>query len=933
MVATLAQLTDPSAAAHYYEADDYYMRDAKGLSQWHGKGARELGLDGEVDPEAFVAVLSGKLPNGTALGTTRDGRNQHKPGWDITFNAPKSVSVAALVAGDQRLIDAHNSAVLTALDYAERHSAVTRVREDGKIKRIATQNFVIATFQHRTARETDELPAPHLHTHGVISNATLRGDGQWRSLESQPLYKLQMEIGAVYHQELAAQAMRLGYEVTIAADSTFALDDVPLEVSAAFSSRSAQIEAELAKRGQTRATACAAEKATIALDTRAAKKAVNHSELTSSWLSRADELGFTDHDRKRIVAEAEARSINQAAINKRAQQQAADKAVTFARQHISEREAVFSAASLERQAGDAVRGQATHAQIVAAIARAERQGVLVARSAPRMAAGLAGFATREGIATERRMLAQESEGRNRFKPLHEAFEAARIVARAELASADQGHAWTRGQRSATKGLLQSGASVIGVQGSAGTAKTTTVLATYAAAARKEGLEVRAFAPTATAAAVLGKAVGAEPTTVARLLTGLGDDVKHGREAWMVDEASMLSARDAEALLALAHNAKARLILVGDVKQLGSVQAGRAFGQLQQAGMPTFVLDEIVRQTNEHTREAVEAMLSGDAALAFDKLDQGGGSVLEQPDEQARISMMARDFAALCPEDRAATLVLDPTREGRRILTDAIRKELVKDGTLGSETIIASVLEPRGLTRAQAASAASYTVGDTVTFRGSGKGQLRRGVGYRIEDVDVEAGTVRLSPPKGRPLEWEPGRGRSADAEVYGEVQQEFRVGDKLQFTRNNYGDHRLNGSTALVLAVDPIATSLMIQKEDGEQQTLDFSRLADRHVRPGWVRTVTSAQGATADRVMAHLESFRANTVDARSAYVAISRARLGVAVYTDSRAALIHAVTEREGSQLGAIDELMMKAEVGAGVLRVDDRAVTAGWDIAFSL
>jgi hypothetical protein len=95
------------------------------------------------------------------------------------------------------------------------------------------------------------------------------------------------------------------------------------------------------------------------------------------------------------------------------------------------------------------------------------------------------------------------------------------------------------------------------------------------------------------------------------------------------------------------------------------------------------------------------------------------------------------------------------------------------------------------------------------------------------------------------------------------------------------------------------------------RQTLDMNRLADRHVRHGWVRTIHSSQGATCDHVIAHLESFRANTVDAASAYVAISRARKGPAIYTDSRARLTEALGLRDGAQVGAVD-LPERRDVG---------------------
>lgn len=368
------------------------------------------------------------------------------------------------------------------------------------------------------------------------------------------------------------------------------------------------------------------------------------------------------------------------------------------------------------------------------------------------------------------------------------------------------------------------------------------------------------------------------------------------------------ARDAERMLASAQKASARLVLVGDVDQLGSVEAGRSFGQLQDAGMPTFVLDQIVRQTNAHTREAVEAMLAGDAAAAFAALDRGGGAVIEQADTDTRIAVIARDFAHLSPEDRAQTLVLDPTREGRQRLTDAIRLALVRDGTLGDEAVTATVLEPRGLTRAEAKRATSYTPGDIVTFRKGAKGKPRPGTGYRIDSVDAQTGTVRIVPPKGKPHDWQPARWGGDHAEAFAEVSQEFRTGDKLQFTRNNYRAHRLNGATAMVVAIDAQGSSVVVEKDDGERQMLDLSHLADRHVRPGWVRTIHSAQGATADRVMAHLESFRANTVDTRAAYVAISRARTSAVLYTDNRANLTDALGFRDGNQVGAIDETMTR-------------------------
>jgi ATP-dependent exoDNAse (exonuclease V) alpha subunit len=153
------------------------------------------------------------------------------------------------------------------------------------------------------------------------------------------------------------------------------------------------------------------------------------------------------------------------------------------------------------------------------------------------------------------------------------------------------------------------------------------------------------------------------------------------------------------------------------------------------------------------------------------------------------------------------------------------------------------------------------------------------------------------------VDWSPARWGGDQAEAFDEVAIELRTGDRVQVTRNNRRADRNNGDIATVQAIDPQGTSVLVEKLDGSQQMLDLSRLADRHLRHGWVRTIHASQGATAERVMAHLESFRANTVDAPATYVAISRARDHVALYTDSRAKLTEALGLRDGAQVGAID------------------------------
>ena len=190
--------------------------------------------------------------------------------------------------------------------------------------------------------------------------------------------------------------------------------------------------------------------------------------------------------------------------------------------------------------------------------------------------------------------------------------------------------------------------------------------------RRGACPVVALAPTASAAMVLGEALGTRGDTVARHLLSPERSQPGQPAAWIVDEASLLSARDTARLFDLAEKHDARVILVGDVKQLGSVEAGAAFAQLQDAGMETAKLAEIVRQTNAAAKDAVLASIEGDARKALAALDRGGGRIIENADRAERFAAIAEQYAGLDKAGRARTLVIEPSREGRDALTADIR---------------------------------------------------------------------------------------------------------------------------------------------------------------------------------------------------------------------------------------------------------------------
>jgi conjugative relaxase-like TrwC/TraI family protein len=914
MVATIGAISSSAAASSYYEADDYYADGGISPSEWQGEGAKALGLSGEVSRETFRAMLDGTLPDGQQLGTMREGKLQHRPGWDVTMSAPKSVSIMAEVAGDRRLVVAHNNAVKAALAYVERHAAATRIRGNGGVERQTTDNLVIASFRHDTSRAQD----PQLHTHNVIMNMTQDAEGNWRSLEPRALYQLQKAIGAVYRQELAVGVRALGYGIEQGKDSLFELKGVPAAVIRAFSERAAQVEARLAERGQTRATASAEEKQIAALDTREAKQSLERGELVSTWRAEADAVGFGKAAREALVAaskEAAASSEHGSALAAQGQI-TAHQTVALAAANLGERQSVFAAAELEKEAGRYGLGRVTAAQISAALARAQGHGSLVPRTfLDRRGAEFAGFTTAENIAHERQLLRLEADGRGAGIPILSAKQAASAVARAELRS---DHPWNEGQRAATRALLTSPHRVTGLQGYAGTAKTTTVLATFAREAQARGVAVTALAPTASAAQTLGDALGQRGETVARQLAS--NDASLSGGVWIVDEASLLSARDMAALLGLSADAKARVVLVGDVKQLGSVGAGAAFAQLQSAGMATARLDNVVRQTKTATREAVLASIEGNARKALDALERGGGKIVAHSSQGERFAAMAKAYATLDASERARTLVIEPSREGRDTLTADIRRELATAGVLSGPAVTLESLVAKNLSRIEARDPASYAPGDTVRFlRDYADKGVTRGSAYRVERIDSDKAAITLKSAEGSAVDWRLRQWGAGKVEVFEPKAMELQTGDSVQFTRNDREAGRMNGLRGTVTGIDPERQQATIALANGREQRLDLADPRDAHLRHAYVQTAHAAQGQTAERVLIHADSRSANLVDQKMLYVALSRAKSEAIVVTDDKARLIRAIHERAGEKQTAMEvsapEAAKTKSLGAGL------------------
>ncbi|WP_041127068.1 MobF family relaxase, partial [Xanthomonas citri] len=384
------------AAAHYFSAaDDYYAKENPG--EWQGQGAQVLGLTGPVEQAQFSRLLDGQLPNGERIQTTFDPTdNKKRMGLDLTFSAPKSVSMQALVAGDKDVTAAHDRAVTRALEQVER-LAEARKKVKGKSYRERTGNMVIGKFRHEMSRAKD----PQLHTHSVVLNMTQRADGAWRALSNEDIFRVQHEVDALYKAELARGLQALGYAIRLVDDQgNFELDHISRDQIEAFSARSRIIEEALANEGKTRATATTLEKQIISLATRPRKDESDRDLVKQYWVEKSREFGIDYGPRSQLDGrtyeagdsfggrgrERGDAGDRIAATSLPARLTPAQAVVQYAINHLTEREAVVRETALTATALRRAVGLAGPDEVRAEIKRLVGQGALIeAMPAYRMA--------------------------------------------------------------------------------------------------------------------------------------------------------------------------------------------------------------------------------------------------------------------------------------------------------------------------------------------------------------------------------------------------------------------------------------------------------------------------------------------------------------------------------------------------------------------
>jgi ATP-dependent exoDNAse (exonuclease V) alpha subunit len=435
----------------------------------------------------------------------------------------------------------------------------------------------------------------------------------------------------------------------------------------------------------------------------------------------------------------------------------------------------------------------------------------------------------------------------------------------------------RTQKSVVEDVLSSPDRIQGIQGFAGSGKTTT-LSAIRGAAEQEGYQVVGFAPTSRAARQLGEA-GIAAGTLQGFLARSATSIPPEKHFYFVDESSLASTNQMRQFLSRL-GPQDRVLLIGDIRQHQGVEAGRPFEQLQEAGMRTAKLDEIVRQRDPALKSAVEMLATGQISAALDAL-QRQGRVRDIPNAEERHRTIARSYV----ESPECALIVSPDNASRRELNSAVRQELKANGTIAAEDHRFRIFVPRqDMTGAERSWASRYELNDVVRYtRGSKSAGIEAGEYRRVVGMNSASNLLTVEKSTGETADYNPRR--LTGVSVYREVVQEFSAGDRIQFTAPNKSLGIANRDLAVIESVS--STGLITARLD-DNRRLEFDAQQHRHFDHGYAVTSHSSQGLTAERVLVNADTgVHPDLLNSRFGYVSISRASHEAPLFTDDMAKL----------------------------------------------
>jgi conjugative relaxase-like TrwC/TraI family protein len=863
--------------AEHLAVGDYYQEGQKVAGEWFGIGAQSLGLNGKIHEADFLALCENQNPQSGDSLTWRTNSVREQDGvtaanrrifYDFTFSPPKSVSLAALVADDKRIVEAHHNAIQIALREFESFAA-TRVRKSNADGSRFTRNVIAGLFTHDTSRALD----PHLHTHCIVFNATFDlAEQRWKALQNYEMLRARKYVEAVYYHELIRELRSFGYGTKNQSRGDFQIEGVTDSLCRRFSKRHEQINEALDALLREKPELAGANLKDLREHLATAERSRKMRDQQTNELRQWWEAQLTPDELDALRQLSKGRPTNVVATDASS---IAEEAIAWAEEHLFDRRSVVLEHEIWQEAIQHARSQDISVDDLKQVTA--RRGYIRKPEEPAL------VTRREVLGREWEIVQAATNGVSAFHPF--------VVHRPQFAETLSDE-----QRTALSRLLTSRDFITLFRGGAGTGKSF-VLKRLADDLTANGYTVTVLAPQRQQVVDLRKDGLPQPTTITDFLNR---QAMPERGVVVVDEAGQIGARQMLELIRVVSERKGRIIFSGDTRQHGPVEASDALLALERyANLRPAELEAIRRQDPQHGRNtsekqsirqyrrAVKAAATGRLAESFERLDKMGAiQACRLADQQ---ESLADEYLQLAENGQSLVVVAQTWAEVHRV-NERVRDKLKTKGLVAADGHQVEVLEKVDLTTAQKRDERFFSSDQVVVFnqplRGFASGTRGKLSGIVKRGVLVEVNGKMLLVP----------RRQLGHINICRPMTIALSRGDRLQIKANRRMATSQSVSNGELVTVKSVRTDGRIDLADG--RTLDAGF---REFLPGYAVTSYGSQGKTVDFVLFSDSAVRAAT-DRRQWYVTISRGRRGIRIFTPDKEQLRENVI-RSGDQPLALD------------------------------
>lgn len=912
-------------AQEYYMGTANYYLEGGNKSLWWGKGAAFLGLSGTVQKADFEQLLEGKLPSGQLLGKIENGKRIHRPGFDLTFSLPKSLSILALRGEDkairESIIQASYKAVQKTLNIIEENCACARITKNGDTSFLNTGNLVTTLHLHELSR----MDEADIHIHAVIMNMTERPDKKWRALGSKEGYfgkgahheingffervgHQKKQFGTIFRSILAHDLKQQGFPIVVTnrKHGFFDVAGISKTLMEVHSTRTIQKNNYMEEHGLSGGNAAA-----LAVKiTRPPKTKRENDVITQEWIEKESAKNVD----ARLETQAVIRKIKDkqqeiaSEVNSSKKQDSPSVNALEAVQHVID---VLSETNIKMRPVEIINKAIADSnlsveEVIKALheKRSEGELILIEKSRGEM------FYTTKGMLEIEKSILDTlpSLADKQFSPkkIHS------FLSKKSL---------SQEQKQAISTIFLSNKRITALEGPSKTGKTS-LIKPMAEIARANGMASIILTTNKSGAIDIKSDIQQSKNKIKQFVNALFDRNRYysvssfifsaNKQAEIgspiyknamifVDHAQLLSLKTMHDLITIAEKNQARLVPVFDKRSLLSWQSGNPILQMLEQGMETAHLKDVKSKASSYLQHAVKDTLKNNIEAVFGKLDN---KIVEIQDKNNRLYAMASTYTKLDSIEREKSHILMQSRAQCDEMNFFVRGQLKKEQQLDSIDVMQAALIPKNLKKDEYRLAKNYQVGQWLRFNETyATLKVRKGDYRRITHIHKPTNQITLEDHHGQSTQWNPQKVASANIEVFYERERSISVGETLIWRRNQATKKLASGEKLKVVSMK--TNKLILERENNKKVSIDLRDHQNKHFDYAYALTPHQVMDRKIDTLIAY-QNAHSRQSHQRAFYKLLSSAKQDIWIFTESKSELLNNIQKYTGDKNTVIDTLL---------------------------